>query len=369
MGPDAPAYCMDTASTDLETMQAARLHGPGDLRLEKVGRPAVDEGFVRLRMRSVGICGSDLLHFREGSTDGAEPDEPFVLGHEIAAEVLPSSVDRLGIQPGTLVAVDPARPCERCEWCRRGDRNLCPHVRFMGLPERRGGLAEELAVPRESVVPVPEAFTPDEIALLEPLGVALHAVDLAEIKPMETVAVLGAGPIGLLVLQVARAAGAGRCFVVDSLRYRADRAVDFGADRAGDNHRAVEEWTDGQGVDVVIEASNSPDAFDQAVQSARIGGRIVLVGIPSGDEYALTASRARRKGLTVKWSRRMGDVYSRAIDMVTSGHVDLKSLVTHRFPLQKAPQALALQSQYEDEIIKAVVYQDSTPAPDGDSAL
>lgn len=346
------------ATQDADTIEAVRLHGPGDLRVETVPRATTDDREVRLRMRSVGICGSDLLHYREGSTDGREHVEPVVLGHEIAAEVRPDGADRLSLEPGTTVAVDPARPCQRCEWCRHGHQNLCPNVRFMGLPGHRGGLAEEVVVPLHSVVPVPDTLSPDEAALLEPLGVAIHAVDLAEIRPMDTVAILGAGPIGLLLLQVVRAAGAGPCFVVDPLAYRADVASDLGADLTADTHRAIGEWTDGRGTDVVIEATNSPDAFDQAVASVRIGGRIVLVGIPSGDEYGLTASRARRKGLTVKWSRRMGDVYPRAIQMIDSGHVDLSRLVTHRVPLQEAAGAVNLQSHYDDDIIKAVVYQE-----------
>lgn len=338
---------------------AARLHGPGDLRVERVSRPAAKEGVVRLRMRSVGICGSDLLHFREGSTGGTTHNEPFIPGHEVAAEVLPESADRLGLEPGALVAVDPARPCEQCEWCGRGHQNLCPSVRFMGLPERRGGLVETLAVSADAVVPVPEGFAPIEAALLEPLGVAIHAVDLAEIEPMERVAILGAGPIGLLVLQVARAAGAGRCYVVDPLAYRGDAAAALGADRTAETHDSIAPWTDGRGVDVVIEATNGSYAFEHAVDAVRIGGRVVLAGIPSGNEYELTAARARRKGLTVKWSRRMGDVFRRAIEMVESGHVDLDAVVTHDFPLEEAPEAFAVQSRYDDEIIKGVISQDA----------
>lgn len=350
---------MDTTQSDNGTIQAARLHGPGDLRVEKVSCAAATDGVVRLRMRSVGICGSDLLHFREGGTGGATHDEPFIPGHEVAAEVLSENGARLGLEPGTLVAIDPARPCEQCEWCGRGHQNLCPNVRFMGLPERRGGLVEHLAVSPDAVVPVPEEFTPVEAALLEPLGVAIHAVDLAEIETMDRVAILGAGPIGLLVLQVARAAGAGRCFVVDPLAYRGDAAAALGADRVAQSHDFVARWTEGRGVDVVIEATNGADAFEHAIDVVRIGGRVVLAGIPSGNEYVLTASRARRKGLTVKWSRRMGNVYPRAIDMVESGQVDLNTIVTHRFPLTRAPEAFAVQSGYEDEIIKGVVYQDA----------
>ena len=346
-------------SSSDETMQAVRLHGPGDVRVESIPRPTPTDGQVPLRMRSVGLCGSDLHHYREGTTGGEIHSEPFVLGHEIAAEVPDESASRLGLEPGALVAVDPAHPCGACEWCRRGHHNLCPNVEFKGVVGHPGGLAERLTAYPHQVIPVPDAIGPDAAALLEPLGVAIHAVDLAEIQVMDTVAVLGAGPIGLLVAQVVQAAGARECMVVDPLSYRTEVAEKVGADRAATHRDAIEAWTDGRGADVVIEATNAPTGFEHAVESIRIGGEIVLVGIPEGNKYGLTAAPARRKGITVKFCRRMGEVYDRAIQLVASGRVDLEPIVTHRVSLEKTPEALALQSRYDDGIIKAAVYQDA----------
>ena len=342
-------------------MQAVRLHGPGDVRVETVDAPppTTRDGQVRLRMRSVGICGSDLHHYREGSTGGNAPDRPLVLGHEIAAEVPPESADALGLAAGTLVAVDPAHPCGTCEWCERGHPNLCPHVEFKGVEAHRGGLAEYLTAHPDEIIPVPASVDADTTALLEPLGVAIHALDLAELRPMDTVAVLGAGPIGLLLLQVAQAAGAGACYVVDPLPDRTEAAAELGADAVATDRAAIAEWTDGRGVDLVLEATNDPAGIEHALDSVRIGGDVVLVGIPEGNEQTLTAATARRKGVTVKWARRMGHVYDRAIQMVASGRVAVKPLVTHRFPLADAPEALALQSRYDDAIIKAAVFQDA----------
>jgi L-iditol 2-dehydrogenase len=349
---------MSKADASRETMRAVRLHGPGDLRVESIPRPSPDGGQVRLRTRSVGICGSDLHHFREGSTGDDETEEPFVLGHEISAEVPATSAKTLGMEPGRVVAVDPAHPCGRCEWCDRGHQNLCPNVEFKSVVGHQGGLAEWMSVYPHQVVPVPTDMGPDAAALLEPLGVAIHAVDLADIAVMDTVAVLGAGPIGLLIAQVAQAAGAGACVVVDPLTYRTEVAERIGADRTAEQHEAIQTWTDGRGVDVVIEATNAPEGFEHTVDSVRIGGTVVLVGIPAGNEYGLTAATARRKGVTIKFCRRMGEVYSRAIQLVNEGQVDLASIVTHRVPLSDAPEVLALQSGYKDQVIKAVVYQE-----------
>lgn len=342
-----------------DRMRAVLLHGPEDVRVEEIPVPPLEDGQVRLRSRSVGICGSDLHHFREGSTGGEENEDPFVLGHELSGEVTAESAGRLGLSPGTVVAIDPADPCGECEWCERGHHNLCPNVRFKGVAEHPGGLAEYIDVSPEQVIPVPEDLGPDDAALLEPLGVAIHAVDLAAIDVMDTVAVLGAGPIGLLIAQVAQVAGAGECVVIDPLRYRTEAAERFGADRTAEHHRAVADWTDGRGVDVVIEATNAPEGVEHAVESVRIGGTIVLVGIPEGNQYELTASTARRKGVTIKFCRRMGDVYSRAIELATTRRVELDPLVTHRFPLEETPEALRVQSRYEDGVIKAVVRQPS----------
>jgi len=341
-------------------MKAAVLHGPGDVRVEEIPVPKLGDGQVRLRSRSVGICGSDLHHLREGSTGGHTNDDPFVLGHELSGAVTEQSAEILGLEPGTVVAIDPAHPCGECEWCARGHHNLCPNVEFKGVAEHPGGLAETVDVYPEQVVPVPADVGPDAAALLEPLGVAVHAVDLADVDVMDTVAVLGAGPIGLLVAQVARAAGAGACVVVDPQADRTEVAARLGVDHVGEGPVAIAEWTDGRGADVVIEATNAPEGFEHAVESVRIGGTVVLVGIPAGNAYELTASTARRKGLTVKWCRRMGDVYPRAIRLVETGRVDLDPIVTHHFSLDEAPEALALQSRYDDGIIKAVVH------PNGD---
>jgi len=343
-------------SVSSNQMTAALLYGPGDVRVEDVPVPPLGDGQVRLRSRSVGICGSDLHHFREGSTGDEANEDPFVLGHELAGTVTEHSAEVLGLEPGTVVAIDPAHPCGTCEWCERGHHNLCPNVAFKGVAQHPGGLAEYVDVYPEQVVPVPDDVGPDAASLLEPLGVAIHAVDLADVELMDTVAVLGAGPIGLLIAQVAQVAGAGECVVVDPLEYRRTVAVRCGADRTAARHDAVAEWTDERGADVVIEATNSPDGFAHAVESVRIGGTVVLVGIPAGNAHELTASTARRKGLTVKWCRRMGDVYPRAIQLVETGRVDLEPIVTHHFSLDETPGALALQSRYDDGVIKAVVH-------------
>lgn len=333
-------------------MRAARLHGIRDLRVDDVPDPLPAAGEVLLAVKAVGVCGSDLHHYLEGSIGALHSPEPFILGHEFAAEVLEGG----SLAPGTLVAVDPNRACGACEWCRDGHTNLCPHVRFMGVPPYPGALAEYATARPEDLVPLPPGFDAVTGALLEPLGVAIHALDLARLRPLASVAVIGLGPIGLLLLQVARACGAGRIVAVDPLPYRRALASTLGADAVAATGSGVFEANDGRGVDVVLEATNSPDGPQHAAEAVRVGGRLVLVGIPTGNAFTVDAALVRRKGLTIKMSRRMRHVYPRAVAMVQAGVVTFKPLVTHRFDLDDAPAAFELQADYRDGVVKSVVF-------------
>src|ERR1700754_878538 len=241
------------------SMNAARLHGPGDIRLhtEEIPQPR-DAGEWLVEVTSVGICGSDLHWFTEGAIGDAVLNRPLVLGHEMAGVV------RGGPADGTRVAIDPAIPCWNCEQCHAGDPNLCPDVLFAGHGDNDGGLRQFLSWPSTRLHPLPDALSDDDGALLEPLGVAVHALDLAHLRMASTVAVVGCGPIGLLLVQLAFAHGATRVFAADPLTHRLQAAVRLGAEPAAD-----------QEADVVFEVSGSDTAVDAALQLAKPGARVV----------------------------------------------------------------------------------------------
>ncbi len=229
-------------------------------------------------------------------------------------------------------------------WCVRvllqGHPNLCPKVRFCGTPPIDGVFAEYAVMPAENCFVLPQSVTPEEGALLEPLGIAIHTVDLAHLKVGQTVAVFGAGPIGLLTAAVARAAGAGAVYMTEPNAERRSFALAHYADKVFDPNsenvvKAILAATEGRGVDVSFEAAGAPDTPDQAARVTRPGGKVVVVGIPVEDQMVMTASEVRRKGLTIKLVRRMKHTYPRAIRMVTTGMVDLKALATHRFSLDR----------------------------------
>jgi L-iditol 2-dehydrogenase len=329
-------------------MKSLRLHDIGDLRLHDEPDPIPGPGETLLRITAVGLCGSDLHWLEDASIGDAKLDRPLVLGHEFAAVTA----------DGQRVAVDPAVPCDACEFCLEGNPNLCSHMRFAGHGVEDGALREKMAWPTHTLFPLPDSLSHADGVMLEPLGVAIHAVDLGHVKPGMTVGVFGCGPIGLLVLQVARAAGATRLIATEKLPHRLEAARACGATDVfrADGRREdaqILAATNGKGVDVAFEASQENDAVETAIATARRGSRVVLIGIPSDNRTAFDAAVARRKGLTLKLSRRMKRVYSRAADLVTSGRVDVRSLVTHRFPLAEYERAFAVAAQREG--IKVVI--------------
>jgi L-iditol 2-dehydrogenase len=307
-------------------MRVARLHGAGDVRLHAEDRPSPGSADARfVEVTSVGVCGSDLHWFTEGGIGDAVLARPLVLGHEMAGVI------RGGPDDGRRVAIDPAIPCGVCESCREGHGNLCPTVVFAGHGSCDGGLRQFLTWPADRLHPLPDNLSDDDGALLEPLGVALHALDLAHLRMASTVAVVGCGPIGLLLVQLARRHGATRVLAAEPLPHRMAAAASFGAEPA-----------DGAGVaDVVFEVSGSDAAVDAALRLAKPGARVVLVGIPDGDRTSFSAGLARRKGLTLVMVRRMGEVYPRAIDLAARGLVDLAPIVSDVFPLSAVTTALS----------------------------
>jgi L-iditol 2-dehydrogenase len=303
-------------------MRVVRLHGVGDLRLGDEPAPVATDGHSLVRVTAVGLCGSDLHWYTEGGIGDDILRAPLVTGHEFAGVV------EHGPLAGQRVAVDPAMPCGGCEQCLDGDRNLCPTVAFAGSGGVDGALRELVSWPTELLHPVPDALTDADAAMLEPLGIALHSWDLGHAGVASTVAVVGCGPIGLCLVQVALAAGATRVVAVDPLPHRRAAAARLGASVEIDASAAELRDAVGSGVDVAFEAAGEDAAVQLAVDAARPGARVVLAGIPSDDRTTFRAGSARRKGLTLVLVRRMQETYPRAIRLVQQGKIDVTTLVT-----------------------------------------
>jgi L-iditol 2-dehydrogenase len=334
---------------------AVFLHGSRDVRVAPINLREGHPDETLIDVAAVGICGSDLHYYKEGGIGSAIIHEPFIPGHEFGGRLC-EDVPELGLGRGALVAVDPNRSCGRCERCLEGHRNLCPNVEFIGAPPFDGAMTNQIWVPTSQIIALPETLDPLEAAMLEPLGVAIHTVDLAKPHLLEPVALLGAGPIGLLILQVLKVAGAGEVHVIEPLAHRRAASLALGAKEV---FATTDEFINGPGKGgrpLVIEATNSPLGFRDAVRASRIGGRVILAGIPDGDAYTLPASEARRRALKIKFVRRMGDDYPRAVELVASGRVNVRAMVTHREGLDAAPELFEALALGRPGYVKALLY-------------
>jgi L-iditol 2-dehydrogenase len=305
-------------------MRTARLHAVGDLRVAEEPVPPVEPGTVLVRVTAVGICGSDLHWWDEGAIGDARLTHPLVLGHEGAGVIAD------GPRRGERVAIDPAIPCQTCRACRDGYRNLCYRLRFAGHGDTDGMMRELMAWPAAQLYPLPDQVSDSDGAMLEPLGVAVHSVDLGHLPFGGTAAVVGCGPIGLLLIRLLTVAGASRVLAFEPLAHRREAAARLGADPDGPQE---------PGVDVAFEAAGNDEAVQLAMTCVRPGGRVVLAGIPGDDAIRFSASVARRKGLTIAMVRRMNEVYPRAISLAARGVVDLGSVVTGRVGLGEVQAA------------------------------
>ena len=312
--------------------------------------PNPGPGEVLLRVTAVGLCGSDRHWFEDGAIGDTKLGRPLVLGHEIAAVI------ESGPRTGTRVALDPADPCGACGSCRAGRSQFCPTMRFAGYGTTDGGLRSWLTWPDRLALGVPASITDAEASMLEALGVSLHAIDLGAVRPGMRVAVVGCGPIGLLVIRGLRQAGITDIVACDPLAHRVHAARAAGATVAWQvgTGPAEGELPELAAVDVAFECAGEDAAVEAAIRLARAGGRVVLVGIPGSDRTTFTASVARRKGLTLVLCRRMtGTDLARAISLVGAGRIDLSSLVTERFALADA--AAAFTALEERRGLKIVV--------------
>ncbi len=346
-------------------MKAARLYAAHDIRIDDVPEPlSVGNGEVLLRIRAVGICGSDLHMYADGRIGDTSFDSPLVLGHEFMGEIVAVGADALDglhqpLHVGQRVAVDPSTPCYHCEMCELGHPNLCPNHTFYGVYPTDGALQECMIVHARNCFPIPETISDGAGTLLETLGVAIHAVDLGKLRVANSVAVIGCGPVGLLILKLAKLAGAAPLYAFDKFAWRVDKARQLGAQAWNvdevDPLIVLQQATGKRGADVVFEAAWADHTVQLAAEMTRLGGRLVLVGIPGDDRLVMQHSTARRKGLTIMMVRRMKHTYPRAIQLATSGALPLDDLISHHLPLLDTAAAFAMNARYETGVQKIII--------------
>ncbi len=341
-------------------MKAMVLRKKRVLRMEERRKPSPGPREVLVRVRAVGVCGSDVHYYVDGGIGSRQVEKPMLLGHEFAGEVAELGQGVKGFKVGERVVVEPGHTCGTCEFCRGGKYNLCPEVVFCGTPPVDGALCEYIVKPAYCVFKMLAGLSFAEAAMIEPLACAMHAVERGRVRAGESVAVLGVGPIGQLVVQAARAAGAARVYVADLMPGRVKLAKKLGANEGGvarkDNMIGkILDWTDGRGVDVAFEASGDFEPPAQTIDIAARGGRVVLIGLGAKRKVPIDTIQAIGKELDILTIFRFRDMYPRAIELVAAGAIKLKPLITHRFPLERTEEAYKLVHSRKAGVLKAMI--------------
>jgi L-iditol 2-dehydrogenase len=317
-------------------MRAAVLVEPGRIETQERPIPTPDPGDVLIRVSSVGICGSDTHYYRDGRLGSFVVEAPLVLGHEAAGTIagVGESVDPARI--GQRVSIEPQRPDPDSEATRRGHYNLCPHMRFFATPPVDGALCDYVTIGAAFAHPVPDSMSDDASALCEPLSVGIAAIRKAGIVGGSRVLVTGAGPIGIVLAQLARAYGATEIVVSDPDGTRREQATAFGATRVIDPTVAPIGELE---VDAFIDASGAPAAVVDGIRAVRPVGTVVLVG-SGAESMELPTQLIQNRELVLTGVFRYANTWPTAIALVESGRVDLDAMVTAHFPLEKAAEAL-----------------------------
>jgi L-iditol 2-dehydrogenase len=342
-------------------MKAVTITGAGKVEVREIPRPeikAADE--VLLRTAVAGLCGSDLHYYIADRVGGEAVPYPVVGGHEAAAVVEAVGTGVTRVRPGDRVAVEPSISCGKCDQCRTGRPHTCRSIKFLGHPgDRDGALAEFFVLPERNLFPIPASMTMAEAMMAEPLSIALHALSMGGATAGPAVAILGTGPIGLLVLLALRAAGATDVYTTDKSEARMEAAAKAGATWWGNPDRGdiVREILARRplGLDTVFEASGDPAAVEQAIHLVKPGGRIVLIGIPLEERIAYPTAIGRRKEIAFFNVRRQNRCLERALLLIENRHLDAARLISHEFSPTDAPRAFDIAAGRKEGVIKATI--------------
>ena len=325
------------------------IHAPHDLRVEPVAAAPPGPGEVLVRIEAGGICGSDLHYFHHGGFGTVRIKQPMVLGHEIAGVVAEVGAGVSHLRPGVRVAVNPSLPCGQCRYCQDGQQRHCLDMRFMGsamrFPHVQGGFRQALSIPAVQAVPIPDGMSMAEAAMAEPLAVCLHAVRQAGPMIGRRVLVTGCGPIGIITIMAARLAGAAEITATDLSAFPLRHAENAGATTTVDatNSDALAPYAAGKGTfDVMFECSGSGAVLRGAFDALRPGAVIVQVGI--GGDVTLPMNVLVAKEFEVRGSFRFDREFPLAVELMGSGRIDVKPLVTKTLPIADAAAAFELAS-------------------------
>ncbi len=341
-------------------MRSVQLLAPGVLELREMPQPPDPaHGEVTVRIRAVGLCGSDLHWYQDGRIGEIPASYPQVLGHEPAGEIIAAGPGVHDFAAGDRVVIEPTVTCGHCEHCLKGFHNNCIRGVFMGGPQAPGMFREYATIPAANCTAVPQSLDFRTATLAEPLAVMAHMLELIDIRFGDTVAVTGAGPIGMLCAATARAAGASRVFIADRLPHRLKLALAMGADCAIDTTaqsliETVLGATGGRGVDIVLEAAGSPETVNAAIRMARPGATVMFIGILSELYPKIDIHTAMMKELKLQTLKRSNHRAAEALKLLASQKIST-SLITHTLPLEQTPRAFEMLANYTGGVGKVII--------------
>lgn len=342
-------------------MKAMMLTGINQMEMRDIPEPFIKgPKDVKIKMKVVGVCGSDIHYYTRGRIGSQIVEYPFTVGHEGAGEVIEVGSSVRKVKPGDIIAIEPAMPCRECDQCRSGRHHTCRKLRYLGCPgQAEGCLMEYIVMPEESCFPLPGNLTADHGSISEPLSIGLYSVKKSiEIKDCAA-GILGFGPIGMSVMLSLKAGGAGSVYVTDKIDSRLSIASKEGAAATYNPLKSdiVKEIlkTAPLGLDVIFECCGQQEALDQAVEMLKPGGKLMVVGIPDFDRWSLASDLVRRKEISLYYVRRQVDCVKPALDLMESGLIRIDNMITHRFPFSDTKDAFDLVAGYRDGVMKAMI--------------
>lgn len=317
-------------------MKAAFLTEPGKIELRDISVPVPEDDQVLIRVEAVGVCGSDVHFYAHGNIGTMIMSEPFVLGHELSGVITAVGGKVDAARVGNRVAIEPQRPCRTCNECRHGRYNLCPNIIFYAVPHVNGAFTEYVTIQNDFAFDLPDNVSFESGALLEPLSVAIWSCQRAQISVGSRVLIAGAGPIGVIMAQTAKAFGASEVIITDTVEARREFALNYGATRAIDPSK---ESVHGLDVDAFIDATGVSRAVYDGIKAIGPNGRAILVGM-GDDDVLLPVDYIQAREIWVTGIFRYTNTWPTAIELVATGKVNLDALVTHRFNLNQVEEAL-----------------------------
>jgi len=337
---------------------AMYLEKPGKIISRKIDMPEIKKDEVLVKIKAVGVCGSDVHYYDKGKIGSFIVKRPLILGHECSGEIVEVGEEVKNLQIGDKVALEPGIPCRRCIYCKTGRYNLCPEIRFMATPPVNGAFVEYVAHPADFVFKLPENVSYEEATLFEPLAVGLYSVVRAKVGFGGKILILGAGPIGLSTLQAAINIGGGRITVADIYDFRLEKAKELGADELINPRQTNALDKLGSSFDYVFETAGSVVTTQQTVKLAKNGGKVILVGLPAQEEIEFNTNQIITKELDVLGIFRYANMYPKAIRLAEKGQVNLKTVISKKFSFPKTEEALKFARDNKESSIKTVVIFD-----------